>query len=118
MYASVVVAASGSTGNITGAAVHVGTYEALALQFVVEAVGATPTVTYKFQGSLDGTNWYDIGYITDATDTVSTTTRVRTALGADITFLSNPVARKYKWVRPVTTSNTNVTFRADAYPVQ
>lgn len=111
-----VLAPTGSTGNITGGAVGVGnSYHTVACQFVVEVAGGSPTVTYKFQGSQDGVNWYDIGYVTDASDTVSQATRVRTSVGADIAFIANPVARQYAFFRVVTTGNNNVTFRAELY---
>lgn len=119
MYESGLLAPAGSTGNVTGAAYHVGSNtQATALQFVVEAVGATPTVTFKFQGSPDGSNWYDLGYITDSQDTISTATRTATGVGASIAFVSNPVARRYAWYRVVTTLNTNVTFRAEIYTIE
>ena len=108
------LAESGSTGNITGTGVFVGTnYEALALLFIAEAVGTT--VTYKFQGSIDNENLFDVAFITDATDTAAVSTKTRTSVGANIAFLSNPVARRYQWFRVVTTSNTGVTFRAEAW---
>lgn len=118
MFDKHMLAPAGSTGNITGSAVSLdGAYEALAFHFVVEAVGATPTVTYKFQGSVDGTNWFDIAYVTDVSDTAAVATRSMTGTGSQVAWLSNPVARKYDQVRVVTTANTNVTFRAEAYRV-
>lgn len=118
MYNSGELAPSGSTGNVIGASYAVGgSYEALALLFVVEAVGASPTVTYRFQGSPDGVNWFDVGYITDASDTISTSTRAMTATGSQVAFLSNPVARRYAYFRVVTSSNNNVTFRAELFRV-
>jgi hypothetical protein len=118
LYEKVDLASTGSTGNITGNSIFVDSgWEGIALQFVVEAVGATPTVTYKYQASPDGVNWYDVGYVTDASDTISQATRARTATGADIEFLSNPLARKYRFFRVVTSANTNVTFRAELYRI-
>lgn len=108
----------GTTGNSTGASVGVGgNYQTIAMHFVVEAVGATPTVTWKFQGSIDGTNWYDVAYVTDATDTLAVTTEVDTAVGASVHFLANPGTRKYKFFRCVTSANTNVTYRSEIYRV-
>lgn len=117
MYDNISLAASGSTGNGTGTNCFVEGYDALAFQFVVEAAGATPTVTFKFQGSLDGVNWYDVAYVTDANDTTSTATKTVTATGASILFLDNPVARKYKFARVVVSANTNITYRAEAWRI-
>jgi len=109
-------AVTGTTGNNTHTAVHVGSdYSTIVLQFVVEVAGATPTVTYKWQGSADNTNWYDLAYITDASDTLAVSTRAVTAVGATIAWPSNPGARRYKYYRLVTTLNTNVTYRGEIY---
>lgn len=106
----------GATGNNTHSSVAIGAdYSTVALQFVVEAVGATPTVTYKWQGSVDNSNWYDMAYITDASDTLSVATRVVTATGATLGFICNGSVRRYKYVRLVTSANTNVTYRAEIY---
>ena len=117
MYDLISLAPTGSTGNETGPTTFVQGYDSLAFQFVVEAAGATPTVTFKFQGSLDGVNWYDVAYVTDANDTTSTATKTVTAVGASVMFLDNPVARKYKFARVVVLANTNITFRAEAWRI-
>lgn len=110
------MAPTGTTGNNTHSAVVPNRgYEGLAFQFEIEAVGATPTVTFKVQGSLDGTNYYDLGYITDASDTIATAALTKTSVAAYIIFLSNPLARSYKYFRLVTTANTNVTYSAKLY---
>lgn len=110
------LAPAGSTGNNTHAGVFVGgSYEAIAFQFEVEAAGATPTVSWKVQGSLDGSNWVDVGYITDASDSIATATRAATAVGVQVSFLSNPVARKFNHFRLVTSANTNITYSAEAF---
>lgn len=112
------LAVTGTTGNNTHSSVRCpDNYEGLAVQFVIEAVGATPTVTYKVQGSLDGTNWFDWGYVTDATDTIAVSPLTKTAVGAYVIFLSNPLARNYRFARLVTSSNTNVTYRGELYPI-
>ena len=114
------LAAAGTTGNNTGAWVGLLTaddVEAVGFQFVVEAAGATPTVTWKIQGSLDGTNAYDIAYVTDATDTSAVATRTATATGAQVNFLNKGPgeSRAYKYYRVVTTSNTNITYRCEMW---
>lgn len=117
MYILNPLAAAGSTGNTTHNSVALDAMETIGFQFVVEAVGGTPTVTFKFQGSPDNVNWYDVAYVTDASDTLSVAARTVTATGGSIQFLSNPVARRYKYYRCVTSANTNVTYRAESYQI-
>jgi len=120
------LAPAGSTGNQTFPGLNVGGgQETIAFQFVVEAVGATPTITWKIQGSVDdpetvtdgNAHWYDVGYITDASDTIAQATRTATAVGAQVAWLSNPVARRYRRYRLVTSANTNVTYHCDLYRI-
>ena len=125
MYDKNSLAAAGSTGNTTHDGLRVGgTYETIAVEFVVEAVGSSPTVTWKVQATVADpdvddadANWYDLGYITDASDAISQTALTATAVGAQIIFLSNPVARRFQRFRLVTSSNTNVTYHADLYRI-
>ncbi len=107
-------APAGSTGNNTHASQEMDSPSGagVAFEFEVTAVGATPTVTYKWQASLDGTNWRDLAYITDAVDTLAVVTRARTTVSSDLLFLANPQARIYRYFRVVTTLNTNCTYRA------
>lgn len=117
-------APAGSTGNATFPAsggIEIdspnqgGGSAAIAFEFIVEAVGATPTVTFKWQGSVDGVNFFDVAYITDATDVLAVAALTKTAVGATIVFLANPAARAFKIFRLVVSANTNVTYRAEAY---
>lgn len=125
MYEQIIIAPVGSTGNNTHTGVQISGYGAMVFQFVVENAGATPTVTWKIQASPDdpvaitdaNARWYDLGYITDASDTISQSTRVATATGGQINFLANPVARQFRRWRVVTTANTNITYRVEAYRV-
>lgn len=115
-----VLAAAGSTGNVTGAAVDYkppgdAGYAPVAFQFVVEAVGATPTVTFKYQGSLDNLTWTDVFYTTPANAAGSQATQVVTGVGTTVNFLAVPGVTFYRYYRVVTTANTNVTFRAEMY---
>jgi hypothetical protein len=111
------LAAAGTTGNNTHSSFRTDANETVAFEFEVTAIGATPTVTFKYQGSLDGTNWYDTAYVTDASDTVAVAGRTVTAVGTSVQFLSNPVARRYKFYRCVTSANTNVTYTARLYRI-
>ena len=117
MYEKILLAPLASTGNITGTATDVNGGETVAFTFDVSAIGATPTVTYKYQGSADGVTFYNLAYVTDATDTLSVATRTATTVSQQIAFVSNPVARRYRYFRVVTTANTNVTYSASAYRI-
>jgi hypothetical protein len=105
------------TGNNTGTAVRTDANETVAFEFEVTAIGATPTVTWIIQGSMDASNWYPVNYVTDATDTAAVAGLTSTAVGKKIIFLSNPVARRYKYYRVVTSANTNVTYSAVAHRI-
>lgn len=114
------LAPAGSTGNATlpaGSGLSTKPLGTVALQFVVEAIGATPTVTFKFQGSLDGVNWNDVLYLPAGSDTATAATQVATTVSAVAVFVDRVTERQYKFYRVVTTANTNVTFRAELYPL-
>jgi hypothetical protein len=72
-------------------------------------------VTWKVQGSVDNSNFYDLFYVTDSSDTAASTTIASTAVGSKIVFAANPGARMYRFWRLVTSANTNVTYHADLY---
>lgn len=115
-----VLAAAGTTGNVTGSAVSYrpngdSGYSPVGFQFVVEAVGGTPTVTFKYQGSLDGVTWTDVLYTTPANAAASQSTQTVTGTGTTINFLAVPTTIMWSYFRVVTTANTNVTFRAELY---
>jgi hypothetical protein len=125
MYEKILAAPVGSTGSQTHASVELAPYDTIAFQFVVEVAGATPSVTWKIQGSVDenivsdaNSNWYDVFYVTDSSDTGATTAITQTTLGAKLIFLDNPVARRYRKFRVVSSANTNVTYRCEAHRVK
>jgi hypothetical protein len=114
------LASTASTGNVTGSWVQLpgpGRVSTVAFQFVVEAVGSTPTVTWKVQGSYDGLTGFDVLYLTDATDTASAAAVTVTGTGTVVHFLNKGTgsSRSYPFYRVVTTSNTNVTFRCEMW---
>lgn len=113
------LAPTGSTGNNTHSGVGVGSGDVagqVGFQFVVEAIGATPTITWKVQGSLDGLTWFDVFYVTTATDTPATAAIVATTVSTVAVWLSNGGAsRFYSQYRVVTSANTNVTYHAEMY---
>lgn len=111
-----------ATGNNTHSGVFLAAeYDTVAFQLVIDAVGATPTITWKIQGSLNNDDWYDLAYITDMDDTAATAARTHgspSAGQAFIQWLSNPVARRYGYFRAVISANTNVTYTVEAYRIR
>jgi len=104
---------AGATGNVTSPAVTLdGDPDVIALNFVIEAIGSTPTVTFVWQGSIDGTTWFPLLYVTDSADTAATTAITKTAVGATPIWPSNN-QRRYRFYRCVTSANTNVTYHSD-----
>jgi hypothetical protein len=103
----------GSTGNGTFSmrAENADIFRA-ALQFLVEVAGATPTVTFDWQGSLDGSNWVSMRYTTDLVDTVAQGARAVTAVGAYPEWMYDQAGRFFRKFRVVVTANTNVTYSA------
>lgn len=121
------IAPAGSAGNATHPSFEIDPsidVSQLVLQFIVEAAGATPTVTYKYQVSADdpavsdaNSTWSDLNYVPfqDGTETVAATTRARTAVGSDtlIPFMGTKARQIFRKIRLVTTLNTNVTYRSE-----
>ena len=116
------LANAGTTGNNTHTSIRLSPSElmAIGIEFVVEAAGATPTVTWKVQGTLAEATvpdasaaWEDVPYILSSTATESQATRVATAVGSQFQWLSLASgSRFYKRIRLVTTANTNITYSA------
>lgn len=119
MYAKSKLAPAGSTGNNTHQSQSVAdNIVTVGLEFRVTAIGATPTVTYKFQGSTDGhdvpdatSDWFDLG-VNPAGGGAVVTGGTRTTVGVDQYFLPARAALVRK-VRLVTSANTNCTYDAE-----
>lgn len=81
----------------------------------VTTVGSTPTCTYSIQASLDNSNWFSVRYADSATPTVfSTSTFTLTSATTVVKVVKG--AQKYRYLRVVYSSNTNVTNTVDVYP--
>lgn len=113
-------AATGTTGNNTHASVAAQPVaDKVALAFIIEAIGATPTVTFKLQATLDdptvpdgSANWFDVELLPAASETaVATDTKV--AVGVFVYYLAQAPTRFGRRYRVVTSANTNVTYRAE-----
>ncbi len=120
------MAPTGSTGNNTHAGVGCSpgaTREAAVL--VIEAVGATPTISIKLQATLDPPNisdasakWFDVAFMLPASGAIAapveqSVVMVQTAIGAFPMYLSQRHTRFARRLRVVTSANTNVTYRAE-----
>lgn len=111
----------GSTGNVTGTSVRTAPGASkIAFAFIAEVAGTT--ATYKVQGSIDGdqttdanANWFDLPYITAASDTTAVAGIVRTSLGADVIWLALATTRFVRRIRTVVSANTGQTFRVEMH---
>lgn len=115
------LAATGTTGNVTGAAVQANQgARSVGLEFIVEVAGATPTVSYKLQGTMDtsaappAASWFDIIMVPSSSDTAAITGTV-TAVGTTFSSIDAVGLRFANQFRLVTSANTNVTYRANLY---
>jgi hypothetical protein len=114
----------GTTGNNTHPSVPVDGAEsvrALSIEFEVTAAGATPTVTFIAQGSMDGPD------IPDASSDFFTLALIPPSGGAEtqapaaVTTVSvneytlDLARHPCRKLRLVTSANTNITYEADVY---
>lgn len=76
-----------------------------------------PTVTFKVQGGFDGTNFYDLPYVTEATATESQATATMTTAGQKVRYLALAPTRFFPLYRLVTTTTTasQLTYNAALY---
>lgn len=109
---SAILYPTGSVGNIVSSAVGGLANDSIAFEFIVEAIGATPTVTVVIEQSNDGVNWRTTPKAL-ATGGTAGTSFVYANTGSDFIY---PVDTGFeKWAgfwRMRTSANTNVTFRA------
>lgn len=89
------------------------------IEFVVEAVGATPTVTFQVEGLVPGgnpataTDWIVLALLTgDSTVAASATPVTVTTVGSTRRYLDGLDKRFYDAFAVNVTANTNVTFRS------
>jgi hypothetical protein len=81
---------------------------------ITSAVGATPTVTVNIQGSVDGTNFYNIPYALVATPETLSVAAITITTAVTTTYLLRP-NHAWKYLKLVLSANTNVTLTANAY---
>jgi hypothetical protein len=119
LHAANALAPAASTGNNTHPGVRLSpAADKVCANLVIEAVGATPTITAKLQGSLDpdavadgSANWFDL-WATPAGANTEAATQVQTVVGAWPVSV-NASVKFARRIRLVTSLNTSVTYLAD-----
>lgn len=98
------------TGNVATDILDRGSLMRAALLQIDATAGATPTVTVNVQGSLDGTNWFNVPYATTAIPG----TAVVTALTLTTTAVTQYHLLAFAWqfLRLNLTANTNMTINS------
>lgn len=81
---------------------------------VTSTVGATPTVTLNIQGSVDGTNWFNVPYALVATPETLTVGAITITTAVTTTYLLRP-GHAWRYLKTVRSANTNVTLTETAY---
>jgi hypothetical protein len=117
------LAATGTTGTGRFSAEDFWPAKRIAVEFVVEAVGATPTATFTIQGLKVGgdaataSDWADIAYVEgDSTVAASKAGITVTTVSRTVKFIDGLDKRFFESIAVNVSANTNVTFRANAYP--
>jgi hypothetical protein len=82
---------------------------------VVTTVGATPTVTVDIQGSMDGTNFYNVAYALPATPTTYTVAAITITTATTNHYILVP-QHPWRYLKLVYSANTNVTLTVDLFP--
>src|SRR5690242_12136489 len=120
------LAPKGSTGTGTFVANGLADANVVAVEFEVEAVGSTPTVTFQVEGALhraagkadtdvaDASDQWDKVALVTADSTVAATSAAvtKTGTGKYIYFVAGLDLRAFRKIRLNVSANTNVTFSA------
>lgn len=81
---------------------------------VTSVIGATPTVTVNIQGSVDGTNFFNIPYALVATPETLSVAAITITTAVTTTYLLRPT-HAWRYLKLAYSANTNVTLTATAY---
>lgn len=85
-----------------------------ALLKIVTTVGATPTVDVDIQGSMDGTNFYNIAYALIGTPETAAVATITITTATTNYYVLRP-NHPWRYLKLVYSSNTNVTLTADVF---
>ncbi len=81
----------------------------------VVTVGATPTLTANIQGSIDGTNFFNIPYALIATPTTWTIAAITNMNSAATFYYILQGDQPWRYLKIAMSNNLNVTITTDAY---
>ena len=108
------VLSSAQTGNGDSTNTAVRVYQSgVGAVIITSAIGATPTVTVNIQGSVDGTNFYNIPYSLVATPSTFVLTAITITTAVTTAYLLQPT-QAWRFLKLVYSANTNVTLTATA----
>ena len=120
----IIIAPAGSAAIQQYRALNVMTAPLLAVEFVVESAGATPTITFNVQGLKPGgsaavsTDWVNLALLDmDASVATSNAAITLTAVGRTVKYLDGLDRRFIAGVAVNVTANTNIVFHANAWRV-
>lgn len=111
------VLCAAQTGNFTSTpGIRQATHDPIspAALVITSTIGATPTVTVNIQGSVDGTNYFNIPYALVATPATFVVTAITITTAVSTTYLLQP-NQPWQFIQIVASANTNVTLTATAY---
>ncbi len=109
-----IVLGTAQTGNVdTTNTLDRESYRGPAAVVLTSTVGATPTVTVKILGSVDGTNFYNIAYALVATPETVTVADITVTTATTVTYLLRP-DHAWRYLKLNYSANTNVTLTATA----
>lgn len=81
---------------------------------ITNAAGATPTVTVNIQGSVDGTNFYNVAYSLVATPETVAVGAITITTATTTTYLLRPF-HAWRFLKLNYSANTNETLTATAF---
>lgn len=82
---------------------------------ITTTVGATPTVTINIQGSMDGTNFFNVAYAVAGTPETPVVAAIVITTATTNYYVLRP-GHPWRFVKLAYSANTNVTTTADVFP--
>lgn len=107
-------AAQTGTGDSTNTLIVNGSADYLSILRIANTGGSTPTVTINIQGSVNGSDWFNVPYRTTAAPTSEVVAAITvTTTATNHYYLS--AGYGYKYLKLVYSANTNETITADVF---